>query len=332
MPATTVIERRAENLEEVYKDLLPELYKQEQEFLSSGGVIQDEYFVSKRGLQCGTRCFTPPTAKQINKVVVFCHGFTDDTRWLETMQFYRLVSKGYSVLAMDFEGHGLTDGDYGVIHDLELVVDDLEEFMESKRNVFASYEWFLLGHSMGGMIATITALRAQEKQNPFKGLILSAPMLKLSGLPPRFITNVLLWFMDVFESKRAPETGNFTLEAICKDVDLGEISLKNPVKEVGSPKLGTVAAFIRVTQKIFPRLKKGELLTPFLVFHGEKDVVTSPKASMELFASSTKASKKELFIDENAFHGMLTFEHKPDLDRYWTKIFTWIDNLDKPPA
>jgi alpha-beta hydrolase superfamily lysophospholipase len=85
----------------------------------------------------------------------------------------RLNALGISVRAHDQRGHGRSDGKRGALacatdplDDLKLVVDDFAHQQGSTP--------FLLGHSLGGLIA---ARFATANLSPLRGLILSSPAL-----------------------------------------------------------------------------------------------------------------------------------------------------------
>src|SRR3954463_12718953 len=95
------------------------------------------------------------------------HGFTgakeDFTEWLD-----RLAGEGWHAVAPDNRGHGTSpkpDDEAG--YSFDLLADDVFELADSLWG--ARTPFVLLGHSMGGMVAQVAALRAPER---FNGLIL----------------------------------------------------------------------------------------------------------------------------------------------------------------
>jgi 2-succinyl-6-hydroxy-2,4-cyclohexadiene-1-carboxylate synthase len=98
---------------------------------------------------------------------VLVHGFTgakeDFTEWLD-----RLAADGWHAVAPDNRGHGASEkpGDEAE-YSFDLLADDVFAVADSLWGEGAPF--VLLGHSMGGMIAQVMALRAPER---IVGLIL----------------------------------------------------------------------------------------------------------------------------------------------------------------
>ena len=121
-------------------------------------------------------------------VVIISHGLAEHIQRYEHLA-QELNQNGFACYGIDHQGHGLSDGDRSYVEKFENYVDDLLYFSQG---VAAQYNdqdddepipIFLLGHSMGGLIASYAALKAQQegKKNNKKrfiydgGVILSSP-------------------------------------------------------------------------------------------------------------------------------------------------------------
>ncbi len=88
-----------------------------------------------------------------------------------------LNDEGLDVLAMDHYGHGDSDGARGrITHPLRLV-EDLDLLLARARELAGGAPVFLLGHSMGGLVAARWAIGAHPGSPAIDGLILSSPAL-----------------------------------------------------------------------------------------------------------------------------------------------------------
>ncbi|HYJ78870.1 MAG TPA: alpha/beta hydrolase [Longimicrobiaceae bacterium] len=86
-----------------------------------------------------------------------------------------LAPRGISVCAIDHRGHGRSGGPRAYARRFEQVVEDLEALRrELAAGLFAGLPVFLLGHSLGGLVA-IRHLQAHP--GVFRGAVLSAPLL-----------------------------------------------------------------------------------------------------------------------------------------------------------
>ena len=95
-----------------------------------------------------------------------------------------LVPRGITVVAPDHRGHGRSEGNRGHVERFADYVRDLEDVRRAVAAATEGLPMFLLGHSMGGLIA-IRHLQAHPEA-PFAGAILSAPLLGVAVRAPRW--------------------------------------------------------------------------------------------------------------------------------------------------
>ncbi len=100
----------------------------------------------------------------------------------------RMAAFGFSTYAMDLRGHGLSEGRRGHTPNFDALLQDLERFRREVEGLAdAKAPLFLLGHSMGGLIA----LRYQEEYNTsFKGAIIVSPWVATAMTVPRWKTTL----------------------------------------------------------------------------------------------------------------------------------------------
>ena len=96
-----------------------------------------------------------------------------------------LAELGVTVHAIDHRGHGRSGGARGHVARFDELVRDFESFRaEAAARHPAEVPVFLLGHSLGGLIA-IRHLQTYP-QAPWRGAILSAPLLGVAVEAPRW--------------------------------------------------------------------------------------------------------------------------------------------------
>ena len=124
--------------------------------------------------------------KDSRKAVLYCHGNAEDIT--SSMQYFKeFVKRGWTVLAVDWPGFGLSSGKpteegcYRTVH-------RAYEYLVKERG-FAAEDVFVLGFSIG--TGPATELASTEK---IGGLILEAPFLSA----PRIVTGVRILPMDPF--------------------------------------------------------------------------------------------------------------------------------------
>ncbi|HEY7771831.1 MAG TPA: alpha/beta hydrolase [Marinagarivorans sp.] len=110
--------------------------------------------------------------------VFVVHGLFDHVGLYQPAVRY-LLDQGYSVVAIDLPGHGLSDGEATVIDSFDNYADVLAECV----NYFASRiqgPAYALGQSTGGAVVLNHCFRAAKrgKPCPYKGIILLAPLVR----------------------------------------------------------------------------------------------------------------------------------------------------------
>ncbi|HCF61596.1 MAG TPA: alpha/beta hydrolase, partial [Myxococcales bacterium] len=70
----------------------------------------------------------------------------------------RLARAGFAAHALDYRGHGQSDGRRAHVDDFGEYVADLESFLERVGGQAGGRKVFLMGHSLGGLICARWAL------------------------------------------------------------------------------------------------------------------------------------------------------------------------------
>jgi lysophospholipase len=117
-------------------------------------------------------------------VVLVSHGHGEHGgRYAELAR--HLAERGMAVHAVDHRGHGRSGGPRGHVDRFDDYVRDLETWRRAvTADLPAGLPVFLLGHSLGGLIA-IRHLQAHPEAG-FRGAILSAPLLGIAVQAPRW--------------------------------------------------------------------------------------------------------------------------------------------------
>lgn len=135
-------------------------------------------FTGLGGLNIYTQAWLPEGAPRATILLV--HGYGEHSgRYANLVDHF--VPRGYAIYALDHRGHGKSDGPRVEIDDFNDYLVDLETYRQLLRKAQPSGKHFLLGHSMGAMIAIAYAPAHQED---FDGLIISGGGIATSTTPP----------------------------------------------------------------------------------------------------------------------------------------------------
>lgn len=326
--------RRKIDIDTQFEEVFPELSERKKHIIDSGFEIKDEYFESGRGLSLGTRTFIPPEEVLENKGnigIIYVHGYTDNVRWGTMRITLKLAEQGYFVTAIEHEGHGLSDTTAGLVSELDLVTQDLHDFIKHQQEKYPMKRWFIFGESFGGMLTILESIKflEVEKQGEVNldGMILLAPMCKIADnvKPNSIVVGALSLLAKVFPTLSLVPT-DLDESIILKNKTIIEKHRKDPIKYVGRPRLATALAMLNSCLWLENNFDKVTL--PFIVLHGKKDIVTSPEGSIELYEKcKVPEDKKKLILSEEGWHALLSAEPEEDMDSYWKSIFEWIEEM-----
>src|SRR5215207_4204362 len=184
------------------------------------------------------------------RLVVLVHGYGEHIGRYEHVAA-ALNARGSAVVGPDHIGHGRSPGEPALVEDFELLVDDLRAVVQDARG---DLPVVMVGHSMGGLIATRYAQRHRED---LAGLVLSGPAI---GLGP------------VFEAwLGAPELPSDPIDVavLSRDAAVGEAYAADPLVYHGGWKRPTLEAFAAADTAIAEGRGFGDL--PLLYVHGAED-------------------------------------------------------------
>jgi alpha-beta hydrolase superfamily lysophospholipase len=188
-----------------------------------------------------------------SRVVVIAHGYGEHVGRYDHVAD-ELVARGAAVYGPDHLGHGRSDGEPVLVTDFERVVDDLHVVVELARQSHPGLPIVLVGHSMGGLIAT---RYAQRHGGGLAGLVLSGPAI---GLGP-----VFAGWLAAADLPADP----IDVAVLSRDPAVGEAYAEDPLVWHGGWKRTTVEAFQRADEAVAAGVGFGAL--PVLYIHGEAD-------------------------------------------------------------
>lgn len=174
----------------------------------------------------------------------------------------RLADLGAHVFGPDHQGHGQSDGERVLITDYAIVVEDLHHVAQAMIHRFPRLPLVLIGHSMGGLIAT---RYAQLYGNTLTALVLSGPLLGKKTAITSLLDSPIIPDnpLDVSMLSRAP--------------DVGKLYMEDPLIWHGPFKRATLLAMQVMLHTIDAGPALGEL--PTLWLHGGADDLVRLKDS-----------------------------------------------------
>jgi len=266
-------------------------------------------FKGHKNLALYYQCWLP--AKRPKAVLLVVHGFAEHSgRYINLVNHF--VPKGYAVYGLDHRGHGKSEGLQGYVERFSYYLGDLKIFFDIIRGKHGNTKIFIIGHSMGGTIATAYAVHHQDE---FDGLILSGVGLKAAvSLPPALIIAARIF------SLLLPKIGIavFDASAISQDKAVVDAYVNDPLVYRGKVRARLGAELVRMTQELPHQMPK--IALPILIMHGTVDRLSDPKGS-ELLYERVSSKDKTLKLYDGFYHEIF---NEPKREQVFKDVETWL--------
>jgi alpha-beta hydrolase superfamily lysophospholipase len=205
-----------------------------------------------------------------------------------------MAARGYAVHVYDLRGHGRSGGRRGHLGRFTDYLDDTAVYLDAVREEHPGRPLYLLGHSLGGLIAT--AYVEDRPADALAGLILSSPFLRL-GMPVPPLRLHVARLLSLIAP--AVNVGN-TIDpsALSHDREVVRVYDTDPLNHhVATARW---AAEALAAQSAALSAAAGIRL-PFLLLYGDADAVADPQAARELY-ERVASPDKTVHCYEDFYH------------------------------
>eukprot|EP00573_Skeletonema_grethae_P005588 CAMPEP_0201710480 /NCGR_PEP_ID=MMETSP0578-20130828/58652_1 /ASSEMBLY_ACC=CAM_ASM_000663 /TAXON_ID=267565 /ORGANISM="Skeletonema grethea, Strain CCMP 1804" /LENGTH=372 /DNA_ID=CAMNT_0048199511 /DNA_START=37 /DNA_END=1155 /DNA_ORIENTATION=+ len=230
-----------------------------------------------------------------------------------------LSNSGVDVYSMDNHGNGRSDGEpRGYTESIDDYVDEVVEYIQLvQKSKYAQEECpplVLMGHSLGGCIAVLTALKLGSSKSDMS-LILSSPAL---GVDMNLELKIQKFFAPLidFLAPKARIVDIVDPIYLSRNKEAVQAYIDDPLCPVGKMVARTAIA----TDKAFDKAKerRGEIYCPTLIMHSPIDNCTSQKASEDYFLNVGTALEHKRYLKLNGmYHETL---EEPETERIINSI------------
>jgi acylglycerol lipase len=248
---------------------------------------------------------------EIQAVLLIVHGLGEHCgRYMNLVNHF--IPLGYAVYGFDHIGHGKSAGRREYVKRFEDFTNTLTTYDSMVRSWHTDTPVFLLGHSMGGLIATYYLL---DHQVNFKGAVVSAPSINVSeGISQASIA------LGKILSIVAPRVGLLELDAkgISRDPEVVAAYLKDPLVFKGKTPARLAAELLKAIMRVAAELYK--ITLPFVVVQGSADRIVRPDAAQMLY-DKAGSEDKTIQIYEGLYHEVF---NEPEHANVLKDVENWI--------
>ncbi|HKK23426.1 MAG TPA: lysophospholipase, partial [Pseudohaliea sp.] len=250
-------------------------------------------------------------------VVLLAHGAGEHSGRYSGVAAW-LKDRGIAVLAPDHRGHGESPGHRAHIDRFSDFFAPLDTLRDRIGEIYPDVPCFLVGHSMGGLIAARYLL---DRQDRFTGAALSGAALAVAEPP-----SAVAIFINRLLAALFPTLGVLQLDAsgISRDPEVVAAYRADPLVHTGKFSARFVVALFTAMGEVAAR--RGELRLPLLVMHGGADAMTAPAGS-EDFVAGAGAKDKTLRLYPGLYHEIF---NEPERETVLADLYDWLRDRCPP--
>ena len=233
-------------------------------------------------------------ALSLKAILLLVHGLGGHSaRWQFLADFF--LKYGISSYAIELKGFGRTRELKGHIDSFGIYLDDIRRLHDIIREECGNKKIFLVGESMGALIAYLMAIAHPEI---FDGLVCISPAFR-SRLNLGLSDYVKIFFSLIF-SPRRQLTMPFSSDMCTRDTEYQKtMDSSESEHRFATPKMLFNIALAQVRARIL----KESVKMPVLFLVAEEDRLVLPRASIEVF-NGLKADAKEMVRYPGMYHAL----------------------------
>ena len=265
------------------------------------------------------RAWLPETPERLLVVV---HGFAEHSGRYEGFGSW-FSQRGCAVHAYDQQGHGRSPGTRNHVRRFTDLLEDLGCFLERSRAEHPQLRCTLVGHSMGGLVATAFAL---ERRPEIFALVTSGAALSLGPSLSRS-KMLLARALRAFAPKLALDAG-LPPEGLSRDPEVVRRYVEDPL--VGTKMTTSLA--VELMDAVSRTAGRGaELQLPVLLLHGGDDSLCAPAGSQAFYRrlSGASASQSAVRIYPGLRHEIF---NEPERQQVFADLLGWLQERESEAA
>jgi alpha-beta hydrolase superfamily lysophospholipase len=272
------------------------------------GRHEEGRFRDHQGIEIYYQAWIPDKPKAM---LTLLHGIGEHSGRYTYLADY-MTRRGFGVWACDLRGHGKSAGKRGHINRFDDYLDEIGLLIQMAMNRNPAKKVFLLGHSLGGLIAPEYAVRNASQ---LTGLILSAPALRDKvEVPPAkaFLAKILSTLAPTYST-----TTGLNPNLLSRDPEVVRKYVEDPLVHA----VATARFFTEFRRAQDETMRLADKITlPCLVLQAGVDGIVDASATSR-FYERLGSLDKTLKIYDGFYHEVL---NEPDKQRVMNDAEVWM--------
>ena len=245
--------------------------------------------------------------------ICLLHGLGEHSgRYTHVAEFLNTLDA--NVFALDFHGHGQSEGARGSEPNLESFLDDVQVLVDHMKSDAPNLPWIFFAHSMGG---NVTLNYILKRKPDCSAVITTSPWMILGTNPSKGLVMI---------ANLVNKIGGFTQSS---DIDPSYISTdaveveKYITDSLNHGKISSKAGMALYYSGQYLYNYKGEMPIPTLILQAKEDRLISAEGAMAFAKNNPKNVKLHLY--DTVYHEM---HYDVKREELFSDIRTWISDLN----
>jgi len=272
-----------------------------------------EYTEQKPAAQDGLRLHLQrwaPTGGDVAAELFVIHGYGEHGgRYREFA--HHLAERRIAVSALDYRGHGRAEGPRGFVAEFERYHDDVDAGLAT---LSGEAPRFLLGHSLGGLIALDYVARNGPRVGELRGLVATNPYLALAMKVPGYKVLLANTMAKLYPRLAIPS--GLPTDGLSRQEGVREAYERDPfVFSIAT------SGWFRETNEAQLRVRRlTKLPLPCLYVYSDSDPIAQPAANRQLAAQL--GGDIDIIERRGELHEVL---NEIDREELYDRIAEWIE-------
>jgi len=227
--------------------------------------------------------------------ILWVHGFAEHCqRYSDIIQFFS--EKGFNSIAFDLRGHGRSEGQRAYIQNFNEYLQDLNSVRNYYEQKYPKTKWYLVGHSMGGLIV-IRYHQTMLHKNHWETMVVSSPFLGVSAPVPAWKKTLSKLIVNIYPKISIPSGLN--PEHISHDPKVVN-DYKNDKLVLKNATAGWYEASMKAIQTAFQEIDKIQGNLHFLIAGDDK--LVDANATQSFFEKIPNEKNVTLKVYPSLYH------------------------------
>lgn len=268
-------------------------------------------FNGAKNLKIFYQAWIPENPKAIIQVV---HGFAEHSgRYLNVVN--QLAPLGYAVYADDHRGHGKSDGKRNYVDYFDQFIEDEKKLYDIIKSKHENLPIFMLGHSMGSMIALVFT---KEFEPLINGLILSGIGTGAGESTSKSLKVIVKALTKIIPKKYI--NPRLKADKLSHDSEVVQAYENDPLVNADKITLRLGWELMKYFEKFDPITSSLKL--PLLIQCGAEDSLI--KGSEEVLRNAFNMEDKTIIIYDGLYHEVYN-EIEEEREKVLNDLSNWLD-------